>query len=320
MMEEIIASGKADLVEMSRSLMADPYLPFKARLGQEDDITKCMRCFVCMNQLRTTRNMKCALNPVIGREMEHMHMLPPTQPKRVLVAGGGPAGMQAAIAAAGRGHSVVLCEASDSLGGQLKCERYVPFKQDLYDFIRVLSSRMEKAGVEVRLNTQVTPELVRSMEPDALIVAIGADHIVPPIPGIEGENVRFLPALQEQEPGFGKKVVVLGGGLVGCETAIHLRDKGHEVTVVEMCGDFAADAPGFHKRAIGIQFREKIALRLNTKAVAVTPEALSASGRTGKKRPYPRIRCSAPWACAAGRRSGKRCATLRRCFSRWATA
>jgi len=299
MMEEIIASGKADIVEMSRALIADPFLPAKARLGRNEDIVKCMRCFVCMNQMLNTRSMKCALNPVIGRELEHMHALPLSEPKRILVAGGGPAGMQAAIAAAGRGHSVILCEASDALGGQLKCEKYVPFKRELYDYVRILRNRMERAGVEVRLNSKVTPELVRSLNPDVLIAALGAEYIVPEIPGIKGENVRFLPALQQENPGFGKRVVVLGGGLVGCETAIHLRDMGHKVTIVEMCEDFAKDAPVFHKRAIGIQFREGITLELNTRVVEITKEGVRCAGPGGKEEFFP----ADTVFCAAGLRA-----------------
>jgi NADPH-dependent 2,4-dienoyl-CoA reductase/sulfur reductase-like enzyme len=311
MMEEILASGKADVVEMSRSLIADPFLPEKAKLGKDEEIVRCMRCFVCMNQMQTTRNPKCALNPVIGRELEHMHPFPPAQPKRVLVAGGGPGGMQAAIAAAERGHSVILCEATGALGGQLNYEKHVPFKQDLYDFGQQLIRRLERSGAEVRLHTRVTPELAEQIAPDAIVAAVGADYIVPDIPGIGGDNVKFLPALLEEEPGFGKRVVILGGGLVGCETAVHLMRQGRDVTVLEMCADFAPDAPLYHKQALGIQFRRGVSLKLNTKAVAVTPEGVLCAGPEGKEHliPADTVFCAVGLRCReAAREALRNCA------------
>jgi len=299
MMEEILASGKADMIEMSRALMADPYLPQKAMFGREDDITKCMRCFTCMNCLRSTRDMKCALNPVIGRELESFTRCSvPEASLRVLVAGGGPAGMYAAVTAAERGHSVTLFEASDRLGGQLNDEEQVPFKKDLLDFVGVLERRLERAGVEVRLNTRLTPELAESLAPDAIIAAVGAEYVVPPVEGIDGANVCFLPALKEAGDVFWKRVVVLGGGLVGCETAIHLFNRGKEVTIVEMRDDYAADAPFFHKEAIRIQLQKGIPMHLNTRAVKVTAEGLVCVDGEGKEALFP----ADTVFCAAGMR------------------
>jgi 2,4-dienoyl-CoA reductase-like NADH-dependent reductase (Old Yellow Enzyme family) len=129
LMEEIIASGKADVVQMARGLMADPDFPMKARMGQEKEINTCMRCFACLANSTRTRLRTCAINTEIGHELERRNMIPPRKKKHVLVAGGGVAGMEAALTAAGRGHAVILCEKSGELGGTLTCERKVPFKK-----------------------------------------------------------------------------------------------------------------------------------------------------------------------------------------------
>lgn len=134
--EEIIASGKADIVEMARALMCDPFFPIKAKEGRDEDIRKCMRCHTCFDVIINTRDTACALNPVIGEEERYFSPAPlPKEKKKVLIAGGGPGGMQAAITAAQRGHQVILCEASDRLGGKVKCEAHVDFKKNFYEFI-----------------------------------------------------------------------------------------------------------------------------------------------------------------------------------------
>ena len=285
-MEEIIASGKADFVAVGRGLLADPYLPRKAFEGRDDEIVRCVRCFTCLDCPRTTRDVKCAVNPVIGREWEHVLPARLQPRKSVLVAGGGPGGMTAAITAAERGHSVTLCEASDSLGGQLKYEKFIPFKRNLYEYSQTLARRALRLNVDVRLNTAVTPELAAELRPDAIVAAVGADYIVPDIPGIDGEIVRSLPALDDFDNNFGKRVVIFGGGLVGCETAIHLRNTGRQVTIVEMRGDYAADAPYFHKQAIRLQLGSGIEVELNMRAVAVRDGALVCVDGAGEERVF----------------------------------
>lgn len=282
MMEEIIASGKADIVEIARQSICDPYFPEKAFSGNKDDITRCCRCFTCFYNYLTNRTFCCAFNPVVGNELANKSGFPATTPKKVVVVGGGPGGMEAAITAAQRGHTVSLYEKNDRLGGQLLSEQYIPFKQDMYNFVRVLEGRLNKAGVEIHLNTALTAEQAAALNADVIITAIGAKPIVPPIPGIDSGKVVGLDALHQPEPAVGQKVVILGGGLVGSECAIYLDGLGKDVTVVEMKDDWASDAYFMHKNAMNIYLRNsKVQIHTNTTAKAVTGEGLLCSTADG---------------------------------------
>jgi len=245
MLEDIIASGRADAVVMGRALLADPYLPRKALETRDDEIVRCCRCFTCMAERLITGLRVCSLNPVIGHEYEHNYAPPPAESKKVLIAGGGPGGMQCALTAAERGHEVILCEKTDALGGALKAERGIPFKADLHKYISVKALQMEKAGVDVRLGTEVTPQLVGEIAPDALIVAAGSTPLIPNIPGIE--KTTMADDLPDADLRHRQKACILGGGLVGCEAAVHLARQGLDVTVVEMKDEICADANPRHR-------------------------------------------------------------------------
>ena len=246
-MEEIIASGKADVVYMARALLADPQLPRKVVEGREDDIVHCMRCFVCMAERAMTATRRCSLNPLIGRELEGSEIAPAPVPKKVLVAGGGPGGLEAALTAAKRGHRVVLCEKESQTGGILKEEQAISFKHEMYQLGLTLDKLARDAGVEIRLNTEVTPELVAREAPDALIVAVGSSPIRPPIPGLNGDNVILVNDYYQHQDEVSDQVVVFGGGLAGCETAIHLARLGKTVHLVEMRDELAPDANIRHR-------------------------------------------------------------------------
>jgi 2,4-dienoyl-CoA reductase-like NADH-dependent reductase (Old Yellow Enzyme family)/thioredoxin reductase len=283
-MEEVIASGKADVVEMARALLADPFLPKKVLLGHDDEIVRCIRCFTCLAERVHTQTRICSINPVIGREYESRFALPPSEPKKVLVAGGGPGGMKTAITAAQRGHKVILCEKSAELGGTLKCVKAISFKKDLYGLIKILEVQMRKAGVEIRLNAEVTQELVEREAPDVLVLAVGAAPIVPPLPGIDSPKVVLATRLSDEGIALGKKVVILGGGLVGCESAVHLAQKGKDVTLVEMMNDVAVDA-NVRQKPILLDMFAKLQVNVKTrmKGIKITEKGLVCTDENGKE-------------------------------------
>jgi len=282
-MEEIISSGKADIVAVARAMLADPYLPKKAKEGRDEDIRPCIRCFVCEGGMFATRTMRCTVNPVIGREFESQFLIPPAVPKKVLIAGGGPGGMQAAITAAERGHDVLLCEKTGSLGGAIKYSEHVSFKKDLYRFWKYLERQIHKSDVAVMLNTQVTPEFVKKISPDVLIAAVGAEPVVPSIPGINNKNVYFADDIHKPDTKIGNKVVIIGGGLMGCETGIHLKRSGKDVTVLEMLGEPYRDANLMHKRALAMELSKGITVKTETKCVEINDKGVAAIGPDGKE-------------------------------------
>ena len=184
-MEDFIASGGADIIQMGRQTLADPDFPIKARSGRDDEIARCLRCNMCAYNGGNTRIFRCALNPETGFELDAWMKPPVKTKKKVLVAGGGVGGMEAAIQAAGRGHEVILCEKTDKLGGVLNCEDKVPFKKNMPIYLRRQARLLEINNVDVRLSTEVTPEYAESLEPDVIIASLGARSVIPQIPGIE---------------------------------------------------------------------------------------------------------------------------------------
>jgi 2,4-dienoyl-CoA reductase-like NADH-dependent reductase (Old Yellow Enzyme family)/nucleoside-diphosphate-sugar epimerase len=283
MMEEIIASGKADIVQLGRQTLADPDLPLKARGGQEDDINKCMRCCSCFSGSGSHRLLQCAINPAVGHEIEERFTQAPRLKKRVLVMGGGVAGMQAALTAAQRGHEVILCEKKDALGGVLLCEEQVPFKARLGEYLALQKRRVERAPIDLRLRTELTPALAAKLAPDAIIAAPGSVPAVPPVPGIDGANVLGAEELYLAPARSGRRLIILGGGLVGLELAVFMAMSGRSVTVIELMPEPAVDPYGMHTIALMHKIEEySIDLRLSARALAVTPEGLRCEGPDGE--------------------------------------
>lgn len=276
MMDELIGSGKVDVVVMGRALLADPFLPSKVAENRDDEIVRCLRCFVCMAERGTTQTRRCSVNPLIGREWEGNEIPEARKKKKVLVAGGGVAGLEAAWTAARRGHQVVLCEKSDRLGGILKSEQAIGFKHEMYELGLTLEKLAREEGVQIRLNTEVTPEYAEKEQADALIIAVGSRPIVPPLPGIDGDHVVIVNNYYlEKDKVKGGEVVVLGGGLAGCECAIHLAREGRKVHLVEMRGELAPDANIRHRPILLKELENRgVVCHTNHQGLRVTEEGL----------------------------------------------
>lgn len=282
-MEEIIASGKADIVYMARALLADPFLPRKVMENKEEQIVKCLRCFTCMAERAMTSTRRCTVNPLIGREIEGCEIHPAPEKKKVLVAGGGPGGLYAAYTAARRGHQVILCEKESEIGGILKSEQAIPFKHEMYELANTYKKLAENAGVEIRTNTEVTPEYAKKEDPDALIIAVGSSPLVPPIKGLTGENVVLVNNYYLEKEKVGDKVVVFGGGLAGCECAIHLGMEGKEVHIVEMRDELAPDANIRHRPLLLKEIDKYATVHTGYKGLEVREDGVLCEDKEGKQ-------------------------------------
>lgn len=274
-MEEIIATGQADIVEIGRALLADPYLAKKALEGNADDITPCLRCYECFGETSKSETVKCTVNPTMGQQYpEKTRKQTADTKKRVLIAGGGPAGMEAAITAALRGHDVTLVEKSGELGGNLHPAGAAYFKEDIRKLCKVLISRVEKAGVKVVLNTEVTPEYVEAFDPDALFVAIGSNELRPPIKGMDLPHVIMAIDAELHPEKLGKKVAIMGGGLVGGEAAVSFHHEGKECSIIEMKSKIAEEVNSFYRGGLMPEIEKAAACYADTKVKEIVPEGV----------------------------------------------
>jgi NADPH-dependent 2,4-dienoyl-CoA reductase/sulfur reductase-like enzyme len=232
--EEILSDGKADFVDIGRGVLADPQFVIKTMQGRTAEIRRCIGCLKCGDQILITPGpVMCTVNPAAGREKEFESKLKAVEAKkRVLIIGGGAAGMEAAIIAGQKGHDITLWEKSDTLGGQLNLAVIPSGKSEMALFRDYLKGELKKSGVRVELEKEATAASIMEFSPDAVVVAVGATPFVVDIPGVTGENVVGYWDVLSGERETGRKVVVWGAGLVGCEVAYFLAEKGKEVTQV----------------------------------------------------------------------------------------
>jgi 2,4-dienoyl-CoA reductase-like NADH-dependent reductase (Old Yellow Enzyme family)/thioredoxin reductase len=249
-MERILQEGKADFIGVGRGFIADPEWVHKIEDDCRDDWRPCIRCSNCLGRKYVGYN-NCDVNPIAGSEMWTLRTPEVRTKRKVLVIGGGPGGMQAAITAAERGHQVILAEKTGELGGMLKFSYQDDHKSDLAGYTDYLKRQVAKHAVDIRLNTEVTPAYIEKEHPYAVICAIGAEPIAPKFKGMDSlPCIQAIEAYNDPSLVKGNEVVVIGGGLVGCEVGIFLAAKGKKVTVVEMLEEYASDANVFHKSSM----------------------------------------------------------------------
>ena len=286
--EDILEQGKADFITLGRPMWADNEWVKKAMEDRPEDIRPCIRCNEgCLQRSSFLgRTVMCAVNPVLGFE-EDLAIKPAETKKRVVIAGGGPAGMEAARVLKLKGHDVTIYE-KRKLGGYLHEASAPEFKEDIRHLIDYQIHQIEKLGIPV-ICEELTPEMVKAGGYDAVISAVGAEPVIPPVPGIDGENVINALTILDSHPEIGRKVVVVGGGMIGTETAIDLAEKGHEVTIVEMKDAIMADCAvtdiiAYYEK-IG---RNRIAVIPGLRVTEVTDQGVrGVNDRTGRRTELP---------------------------------
>ncbi|HGS9867127.1 TPA: FAD-dependent oxidoreductase [Clostridioides difficile] len=244
--ELMVRQGRCDLVAFGRQSLADPEMPNKAKNGKLDEMILCIACLQgCVPNMFQGKPIACLANPILGHEAE---LKPAEISKEVLVVGGGVGGMLAAWVCAKRGHNVILVEKSEVLGGQMRLAAYPPGKGDITNLVRSYISKCNQYGVKICTNTEATVELIKEKSPDVVIIATGATPLVLPIPGINDSGLIHAVDLLDGKKSCGKKVLVVGGGMVGCEVAAFLGEQEHEVTVIELRKEVGADVISEHRK------------------------------------------------------------------------
>ena len=299
LMESIIAEGRADIVALARPLLADPELPNKLKAGKADQVSPCLRCMACISESFVpyvrycSRIRRCPSNPTAYKEIPASQVKKAEQPKKVLVIGGGPAGMEAAAELAERGHHVILCERENELGGAMRHAKYVPFKQKVDQLMHVMIRRLERSGAEIRLRTAATPTLVESLHPDVIVAALGAKAKKPEVAGAE-HAIIAEDALQRIDS-LGQNVAIVGGGLVGCELALQLGMTGRTVHLLSRKKEVCRDAAYLYREGLLMELK-KVPVKIYNEAecTAITSEGVTV--RNADAREYTLLADTVIWA------------------------
>lgn len=273
---DVVASGDADLVLLGRSLIAEPDWPRKVQEGRLSELRPCIACNACVDLVGRGEPARCSVNPEAGRELT-WHVEPAPRPRRVMVVGSGPAGMEAAEIARVRGHDVSIWERGARLGGKLEVAGLAPSKREVLRFRDHQAARLRTLGVDVHLGVDVTPETVAAEAPDVVVVATGAEPLVPPIPGIGAAHVHDAQALLRGDVpvAAGEPVVVVGGSATGCEAAELLAAAGAAVTILELRGSVGGGIEAITRRhLLRALKRDGVRIVTRAKVVAIEPDAV----------------------------------------------
>jgi len=285
--EELIKEGKVDAVFVGRQLIADPEWANKAKHGAVEDIRPCIACNEgCIHRIFNDRPVVCAVNPLKGFEYRYLseEEIPKAEkPKKILVVGGGVGGLEFARAAKIRGHEVILVEKSDRLGGLLWLAGAPEFKRDrIYKLIKWYEEQMKKLGVEAKLNTEATPDLIKELKPDIVVLATGSEPIVPKIPGVE--HTILADDILQGKAEVGEKVVIIGGGMVGCEVGIELAKKGKKVTIVEALDAIVPNEPAINQMGIHkLLAKYNVEVRTNSPVIGIHKDHVEVVDKLGRR-------------------------------------
>jgi len=285
--EELIASGTVDLVAFGRSFIADPDWPNKAKDGIAEDIVPCIRCLQCYHISTNRRNVGCSVNPRYTNEEFILKIPEKTETKKkIVVIGAGPAGIIAALTCKKRGHNVILFEKEDKPGGALRYIAQEHYKEDIRLYLHYLAGQLDKSGIDARFNTTATPEIIKSLQPDAVFIAVGSKPLIPEIKGIDNSNViGFLEAIQNEDC-IGKSVVVIGGGTIGAEIALELAElRGKNVTIIEMTNEIAASGNMLYRIALRqkMDATKNLTKLMETTCREIRPDGVIIASKDGKE-------------------------------------
>ena len=286
----ILERGEADLIGLGRTLLADADFVKKTMEGRPREIRCCTACCYCFDQIMLAIHegdkkavLKCSVNPELGREGEQL-IQATSQKKHVVVIGGGPAGMEAARVAAIRGHSVTLYEKDNRLGGMLNLAFVPPHKEELKNIVDYYVCQMEILPVEVRLSESLTFERLKEIKPDVVVLAAGARELMPDIPGIESKKVVTALEVLDGSASVQGDVIIVGGGMIGIETAEFLADQGRKVTVIEMLKAVAADVGPTSRWGLVSRVRKKVDIFTRTRVVEVGEDGVVVLDQDNNKR------------------------------------
>lgn len=288
LVEKVLAEGKCDFVAFGRQQFADPACVNKVLTVRTDEIQPCLRCS-CFNPLASSSEARpmpklwtCTVNPWSGRELRMRWAPKPQSSKNVLVVGGGVAGMYAAITAAERGHKVTLAEKENHLGGILQFTENDMHKQDRKMYKDSLITRVKRLGVNVELNTEATPDYIKLKSPDAIICAVGSRPAIPKIKGIE-KAIHAVDIYNDFSK-LGQKIVMIGGGLIGCETGLLLAEMGKQVHIIEVLDDVAKEGNDSHRRALIPRMKKALTWDVNTRCTEIKDKGVTVQDKDGNEK------------------------------------